>query len=168
MTDLGTDLDSVGGTDFGNTDIDSAADVESDFAFSEVDSDAELEGVPPPGNPALSAIAESASPSPHLGPTPVISMDSDIEHDADVEHSEMGSEFGDDDLVSSVASLDITPRADRRLPLRRRSRPWERQRRAPSSPSGSPARRNAARKAPRVEPPVVAAGKQSFYDYLFA
>ncbi|EKM54196.1 uncharacterized protein PHACADRAFT_46370, partial [Phanerochaete carnosa HHB-10118-sp] len=43
VTDMGTDFDSVGGTDLG-TDID----VESDFVFSELDSDAELEGAPPP------------------------------------------------------------------------------------------------------------------------
>lgn len=171
VTDLGTDFDSVGGTDYGGTDaeIASSVDVESDFAFSEIDSDAELEGVPPPllGNPALSDIAESAQGSPRL--VPLVSADSDVEHDADIEHSDLDSEAGVDELANEVASLDVTPRAvDRRLGLHRRSRPWDRQRRAPSSPSGSPARRNPVRRPPRVEPPKARDGKRPFYDYLFA
>ncbi|GJE97724.1 hypothetical protein PsYK624_139450 [Phanerochaete sordida] len=163
-TDLGTDFDSVGGTDHGtDADLESTLDVESDFVFSEADSDAEPDGAPRPPHAALSAIAESAASSPRLGP-----VDSDAEHDADVEHSDLGSDPGEDELASSVGSLDVTPRADRRIALRRRSRPWDRQRRAPSSPSGSPARRNPPRRGPRVEPPQTKDGKASFYDYLFA
>jgi hypothetical protein len=171
VTDQGTDFDSVGGTDISVTDleIESAADVESDFAFSEVDSDVELEGVPPPlpRHVPLTAIAESESSSPRM-PAVVLLTDSDVEHDADVEHSDLGSEIAADDLASSVASLELDPRSDRLLSPRRRSRPWERQRRGHSSPSGSPARRNPVRRLPRVEPPVIRDGKLSFYDYLFA
>ena len=154
-------MDSIGGTD-----VDSIVDIESDFAFSEVDSDAELEGVPPPlpKHAALSAIVESGSSSPQL-PVVVMPTDSDIEHDADVEHSEYGSEFGEEELASSVASLEISPRL---LSSRRRSRPWDRQRRNHSSPSGSPARRNPLRRSPRVESPSARDGKISFYDYLFS
>lgn len=170
VTDLGTDFDSVGGTDVSVTDleIESVADVESDFAFSEVDSDAELEGVPPPlpRHAVLAAITESRSPSPQL-PAMVLPTDSDVEHDADIEHSDLGSEVAADDLASSVASLELNPRADRMLSSLRRSRPWERQRRGPSSPSGSPARRNPVRRSPRVEPPIARDGRVSFYDYLF-
>lgn len=147
--------------------IESNIDVESDFAFSEGDSDAEPENAPPPRRLILSAINESGLPSPQ--PSAVISpIDSDNGHDADIEHSDLGSEAGDEDLASSVASLDITTRADRILSSRRRSRPWDRQRRGHSSPSGSPARRNPVRRPPRVEPPIIKDVKVSFYDYLFA
>ena len=162
----------MGGTDIGGTDVDmeSSIDAESDFAFSEVDSDAELEGVPAQlgGNASLAAIAESAQASPRLAPM-IISTESDAEHDADIEHSDLGSEIGDDELADGVASLEITPRPiNKRLGLRRRSRPWDRQRRAPSSPSGSPARRNPVRRTPRIEPPIFKREKTSFYDFLFA
>lgn len=164
-TDLSTDFDSAGGTDFGGTDMD----VESDFAFSEVDSEAELEGVPPTlaANSTLIAVVESTPGFPHVLPVPV-SLDSDLEHDADVEHSDRGSELGEDELADSVASLEITPRHNRRIGIRARSRPWDRQRRAASSPSGSPARRNPVRRVPRVEPPVAGSRKTSFYEYLFS
>lgn len=174
-------MDSVGAvTDL--TDIDSVVDVESDFAFSEAEKDRiseaseaedEFEGAPPPtGIPALNAITEADS---DLGDSPrpgvlSVSLDSDIEHDADGEHD---SDAGDD-LAGSVASLDMNAEYTRRAPLRvyGRSRPWERQRRAPSSPSGSPARRSreALRRIPRVEPPkgsTKPVAKRSFYDYLF-
>lgn len=170
-TDLSTDFDSVGGTDISGTDIDmeSSLDVESDFAVSEVDSDAELEGVPPPlaTDSALIAIIESAHTSPHLVPG-TLATESDVEHDADIEHSDLGSEVGEDELANRVASLEITPRpVSKRLGLRRRSRPWDRQRRAPSSPSGSPARRNPTRRVPKIESLVIRDGKTSFYDFLF-
>lgn len=181
VTDLGPDIDSVGAvTDL--TDIDNVVDVESDFAFSEAEKDRiseaseaenEIEGAPPPtGIPALNTISEADNDlgASHLPDTLSVLVDWDIEHDADGEHD---SDAGDD-LAGSVASLDINAEYIRRAPLRvyGRSRPWERQRRAPSSPSGSPARRSreALRRIPRVEPPkgpTKPVVKRSFYDYLF-
>ena len=150
-----------------------------------------------PGATALSAIAEAASdvsapasPVLYASREPRISMaalDSDGwsvigESDADAE-GDMSAPEGD--LAASIGSLslsdadadarvdiDRTPLADRRRqgPDVLRSRLLERQRRSASSPSRSPARRTPPRARQRVERAVrtQAAGRRSFYDYLFA
>lgn len=173
------------------TDLESSViDSESDFLPSDRDShasdadaesDAELGRHGPVRRPMrLSDIPESGPGSPALGPSDGASTlddswsvinESDADADADVEH----------DLANSVASLDLDPGVTPRPARQFRQGPlgsnlWERQRRAASSPSRSPAR--AGRNPPRVNRPVLLKTKakvksipsqaQSFYDYLFA
>ena len=142
-----------------------------------------------PSATALSAIVEAASdasapasPLMYASREPQISMaalDSDgwsVIGESDAE-GDMSAPEGD--LAASIASLsldgadiDRTPLADRRRqgPDVLRSRLLERQRRSASSPSRSPARRTPPRARQRVERAVrtQAAGRRSFYDYLFA
>ncbi|KAI0690107.1 hypothetical protein BC835DRAFT_1366041 [Cytidiella melzeri] len=169
------------------TDLESSTfDTESDFTISdrdsllsdaEIDSDVELgPGMPPPRSFPLADIPESSPGSPALrgsDPLPALgdswSVVKEGDADADVEH----------DLAQSVASLDLeddtTPRAARQQrqgPLR--SHLWERQRRAASSPSRSPARKGRIPPRPRqlvvqkLKPNSKDAGPRLFYEYLFA
>jgi hypothetical protein len=171
------------------TDIESSAlDSESDFIISdraslvslsdvETDSDVEL-GLDDPSRRvhALADIPEGnpISPDAQLESSHVLDDSWSIVHESDADAD------AERDLAHSVASLDLeadtNPRATRQLRQGpSRSYLWERQRRAASSPSRSPARNG--RNPPRLRYLVAAAkpkaqtkstGPQSFYDYLFA
>ncbi|KAI0085150.1 hypothetical protein BDY19DRAFT_987182 [Irpex rosettiformis] len=172
-------LDTPPGTDLESSVVDSESDImtsdlDSQISDIEIDSDAELgHRLPPPRPHHLANIPESSPNSPVLrASTDTSTLDdswsvvNESDADADIEH----------DLVQSVASLDLdadtTPRAARQLrqgPLR--SHLWDRQRRAASSPSRSPARHG--RNPPRSRRLVVSTKidtvhPASFYDYLFA
>jgi hypothetical protein len=133
---------------------------------------------------ALSAIASGDEAASIGGDSrPRSPMPEDLEtwsviDEADAEADESGGENG---LVESIASLtlsediDATPRPLAALRQRAfRAGAWDgRNGRSASSPSRSPARRAAARRAhagslARAQLPVKARGPVSFYDYLFA
>lgn len=149
------------------------SDRDSQISDAELDSDVEPAAAPSARSLHLADIPESSPNSPALRASTDTSMLDDSwsivnesDADADIEH----------DLSQSVASLDLdadtTPRPARQLrqgPLR--SHIWERQRRAASSPSRSPARngRNPPRSRHLVNmTKAKTSAPRSFYDYLFA
>ncbi|KAI1795687.1 hypothetical protein LXA43DRAFT_1167359 [Ganoderma leucocontextum] len=136
-----------------------------------------------PNAAALTAIAEvasdaSAPASPALAPISMSALDSDGwsvigESDGDLAASVESLSLSDANAdVHPHPGLDRTPLADRRRqgPDVLRSRLLERQRRSASSPSRSPARRTPprARRLAERAARAQAAGRRSFYDYLFA
>ncbi|KAH9942455.1 uncharacterized protein BXZ73DRAFT_88026 [Epithele typhae] len=164
-------------------------DSESDFASERDLSDAEggRGGVTGhQGGPGLTAIVEASADSMPPSPVPYAVRapadfdafdDDDWSSDREVPNVGRRGDFDSDADAPVLAEAQVAVPSSLAPDLRRRqgpdalrSRLLERQRRAASSPSRSPARRTPHRPRQRAEPVKTRAapGRRSFYDYLYA
>lgn len=147
-------------------------DTESDI-LSDRDYRSDTEAVPGARVSHLRAIEEASAPStpsPAVVSLPAAQISDDewsliADAEADGEDSEAEQNISAAMRNTFLGDIDRTPRAEPRM-ASLRSPMWERQRRAASSPSRSPARRMLTR-ARRVEPPLTQSDR-SFYAYLFS